>query len=324
MPSFQSAERHLCIRSYNQMFICSLSRNPLLAMDKIPNELSGAYLKGTDQSLRFPDAVHDYEMTDTALGDLIPSVMTLLGSDAYNIKVDYVHPAMSLRTPLPAVFLAAILKEFLLAQQKQAFVSCQCITSFEHRASEYFMISSSTLQKSEPTHIIKGAEDLIWYNLLYAESSAQFALLVSMVSNCRGMVVLGDHHQLKSIALPCSMALQLNHYPTSFVQQVTDLAQTNLADPGFGVDQLAEILNISRVTLFRRLKAEAGMSPHDFLFDHKLRAAWQLITRTRTPISAMHELVGFSSDSYFHQAFKRKYFVHPVAVRKAYVAMLRR
>lgn len=271
-----------------------------------------------------PSEVQNLE-TFSALGVLLPTLMLQasnlipsVGAGSFSYQVS--ERAQSIRTPLPAVFFAAILNEFVQLDKSDGFP--YEMDTFEHKAQPYFQLKSwRAMQKQRPPiYLIATVEDLIWYDLLFPTDAGRFELLTSMVVNCQGVICLFEYQQLHSIALPSSTAISVRNTPTPLMETAQQMADQHLTDVQFGVDKMAELMLMSRVTLFRRMKAEGGVSPHDFIFHHKLRAAWQLVTRSRAPISEIYEQVGFSSDSYFHQAFKRHFHVHPVAVRRSFQA----
>jgi AraC-like DNA-binding protein len=134
----------------------------------------------------------------------------------------------------------------------------------------------------------------------------------------KGQVWVSDQPKLIEVLLPlCTIGATESYEPSAFMKSLLHSIDLQFTNGHFGIDQLAASLHISRAQLFRKVKAELQIAPHDFLFEMRMEAAWVLVTRTDLNIGKIYSMIGFTSDSYFHQAFKRHYGVHPNAIRKA-------
>ena len=78
----------------------------------------------------------------------------------------------------------------------------------------------------------------------------------------------------------------------------------NLTDPDFGVDDLAADVSMSRSTLYRKLKAEAGATPSSLLRTVRMETARSLL-REGEPATQVAYAVGYASLSSFSRAFAK-------------------
>ena len=97
----------------------------------------------------------------------------------------------------------------------------------------------------------------------------------------------------------------------TFVYRMTDLINANIDNTAFSVEDLAERLGLSRVQLYRKVKAILGISISDHINNIRLEKAIVLLKHGDMNISEIAYSLGFSSPNYFSTAFKNKYGVTP-------------
>lgn len=102
-----------------------------------------------------------------------------------------------------------------------------------------------------------------------------------------------------------------------FVRQLNQQIKTNLDNTNFSVENLADALNISRVQLYRKVKAMMGISVSDYISNYRLEKAKSMLESTNYSISEIGYATGFSSPNYFSTAFKGKFGVTPGAYKKS-------
>lgn len=82
------------------------------------------------------------------------------------------------------------------------------------------------------------------------------------------------------------------------------------------VPELAKLACLSRSALAERFSQRMGQPPLSYLAEHRMRlASWQL-RYSRQPICRIAEMVGYSSENAFGQAFKRAYGSSPSRYRQ--------
>lgn len=102
-----------------------------------------------------------------------------------------------------------------------------------------------------------------------------------------------------------------------FVRKMNKIIDSNLDNSNFTVEHLAEELGVSRVQLYRKVKAMMGISISDYIANFRLEQAKAALTNMRLSISEVAYNCGFSSPNYFSTAFKNKYGLTPAAFRKS-------
>nr|WP_315156287.1 substrate-binding domain-containing protein [uncultured Flavobacterium sp.] len=97
----------------------------------------------------------------------------------------------------------------------------------------------------------------------------------------------------------------------SFITKMNDIIKMNVEDPKFSVEDLADKLGVSRVQLYRKVKAIIGINISDHINNVKLEKAAELLKSNEMNISEIAYSLGFSSPNYFSTAFKNKFGVSP-------------
>ena len=77
------------------------------------------------------------------------------------------------------------------------------------------------------------------------------------------------------------------------------------------MDDIAEMLNMSRANFYRKIKGVLDMSPNDYLRFERLKKAARLLAEKDLQVSEVCYMVGFSSPSYFAKCFHSQFGMHP-------------
>ena len=96
-----------------------------------------------------------------------------------------------------------------------------------------------------------------------------------------------------------------------FVKQLHNIIQKNLSDSDFGVEDIGKEIGLSRVQLYRKVKAMTGSSVVDLIRKARLAKARRLLESRSMSISEVAYEVGFSAPSYFTKCFKAEYGILP-------------
>lgn len=83
------------------------------------------------------------------------------------------------------------------------------------------------------------------------------------------------------------------------------------ASTDFSINSLAQELNMSRTSVFTKIKGIMGMTPNDFIKVTKLKTAAKLLAEGKYRISEITYIVGFSSSSYFAKCFQKQFGILP-------------
>lgn len=96
-----------------------------------------------------------------------------------------------------------------------------------------------------------------------------------------------------------------------FLKSLDEIIQKNYQNPAFSMDDMAEELNMSRASFYRKIKGVIDMSPNDYLRLERLKKAAILLKENKLQISEICYIVGFSSPSYFSKCFQKQFGVSP-------------
>lgn len=102
-----------------------------------------------------------------------------------------------------------------------------------------------------------------------------------------------------------------------FVSSLNKNISENLDNPDFSVENLAESLHVSRVQLYRKVKAIFNENISDYISNFRLEQSKTMLQDTTLTISEIAYKNGFSSPNYFSTVFKNKYGLSPNAFRKS-------
>lgn len=154
--------------------------------------------------------------------------------------------------------------------------------------------------------------------LLYHRSKVS-AQRERMVNNLWNMEVPAETEQEKKAEVPTpeSAADEEVAVPAEdekeplFIVRFKDVVEARLADSDVSVDDLAAAMNLSRVQLYRKVKAISGSSPVELLRTARLNRGYQLLLQTDKTISEVAYDVGFTAPSYFTKCFKDEFGISP-------------
>lgn len=102
-----------------------------------------------------------------------------------------------------------------------------------------------------------------------------------------------------------------------FVSNLNRYIHENLDNADFSVENLAESMHVSRVQLYRKVKAIFNESVSDYINNFRLEQSKTMLLGTQLTISEVAYKSGFSSPNYFSTAFKNKYGTSPNVFRKS-------
>jgi len=101
-----------------------------------------------------------------------------------------------------------------------------------------------------------------------------------------------------------------------FVNDFAGIVEQNLANENFSVDEIGREIGMSRVQLYRKVKALLECSVTDYILSRRLKKAKYLLINERYSIAEITYMVGFSSPNYFSTVFKSKYGMRPSEFKK--------
>jgi signal transduction histidine kinase/AraC-like DNA-binding protein/CheY-like chemotaxis protein len=126
----------------------------------------------------------------------------------------------------------------------------------------------------------------------------------------RNREMLKDHYssELPNETLRASVSKKIDR---KFINEFSSIVESNIANENFGVDDICKEIGISRVQLYRKVKAVLGLNVNDYILGVRMQKAKYLLLNEDLSISEISFKVGFSSQAYFSTVFKSKFGFTP-------------
>ena len=103
----------------------------------------------------------------------------------------------------------------------------------------------------------------------------------------------------------------LNKSVDPFLIKFREFIEKNMADSDLSVETIGAELGLSRVQLYRKVKALTGQSPVELLRTARLQKGRELLQTTDKNVSEIAYEVGFTAPSYFTKCFKDEFGISP-------------
>jgi ligand-binding sensor domain-containing protein/signal transduction histidine kinase/DNA-binding response OmpR family regulator len=97
----------------------------------------------------------------------------------------------------------------------------------------------------------------------------------------------------------------------NFIKKIDEIIISNISDPNLSVEFLAENMNMSRSTLYRKINSISNLSPNDLINITRLKKAAELLNTGDYKIYEIAEMVGFNSQVSFGRSFQRQFNMTP-------------
>ena len=186
---------------------------------------------------------------------------------------------------------------------KDGFACCREIRGRQETAHIPILLLTA---KSEDTDILQGsysgADD-------YMMKPFNPEVLKTKVDN-----LILQRERLKRIytkALMLKQTTEEGEKEDAFLRQLVHVIEANLANENFNVKMLAEQLNMSQPTLYRRVKQRSNLSVIDMIRSIRISKAASLIMENRYSIQEISEMVGYSDTRTLRKHFTEQFGVSP-------------
>lgn len=102
-----------------------------------------------------------------------------------------------------------------------------------------------------------------------------------------------------------------NKVDEEFIKKLDDIIDQNMADTNLSVESLADILHMSRSTLYRKIKDISNLSPNELINNARLKRAAELLLSGKYKVYEISEIVGYNSQSSFSRNFQKSFAMSP-------------
>jgi len=102
----------------------------------------------------------------------------------------------------------------------------------------------------------------------------------------------------------------------AFMKKLHVAFEENLGNDSFGIDQICNLMAMSRAQIYRKFKALTNRSINDYLISYRLHIARQLLRESDLNVTQVAYQVGFKNLSHFSRRFHEEHGINPGAVKQ--------
>ncbi|WNJ21073.1 two-component regulator propeller domain-containing protein [Pontibacter sp. G13] len=96
-----------------------------------------------------------------------------------------------------------------------------------------------------------------------------------------------------------------------FLRDLGKIVEDNMDEPHFSVELLCKEIGMSRMQVYRKVKALTGQTPNQLIRNIRLKRAAQLLQSLQFTVAEVTYQVGFSDLKYFRERFKQEFGMSP-------------
>jgi len=96
-----------------------------------------------------------------------------------------------------------------------------------------------------------------------------------------------------------------------FLKKIQVIIDQEISNPQLDVDLLTDHMNMSRPTLYRKIKSISNLSPNELINLARLKKAAELLNEGIFKIYEISEIVGYSSPAHFGRIFSKQFGMSP-------------
>jgi len=89
-----------------------------------------------------------------------------------------------------------------------------------------------------------------------------------------------------------------------------------ISNPDFKIDDLNNLLGLSKAQAYRKIKALTGMSPNELIREMRLRKSLEFLNQKGKTVAEIAYELGFNSPTYFTRVFRKRYEMLPTTFAK--------
>jgi AraC-like DNA-binding protein len=145
-------------------------------------------------------------------------------------------------------------------------------------------------------------------------------------SRCFKKVVGVSPKEFRISSCKKSVDVDIQSVDEVFLEKALLKLETKIADADLSFEQFAIEMNVSKASLYRKIKSVVGLSPCEFIRTFRIKRSAQLLTK-HSNISDVAFAVGFNDSKYFRRCFKSEFGITPsqyqeLLTNKEYVSMV--
>lgn len=191
-----------------------------------------------------------------------------------------------------------------------------CTRLKQHEATSHIPVLLLTARSSEQQYIegLQTGADIYMTKPFSAD-----LLLANIASLLANRQKLRQLFKTQHLTTTPSQHLTTQNSPSPdrrFLDTFLKAMEKHMSNTNLKIEDLGDEVGISRVQLYRKVKALTGMTPVEILRETRLKRAMQLLKTTDKTVSEIANEVGFATPGYFSSCFKKQYDKYPTDVRE--------
>lgn len=195
-----------------------------------------------------------------------------------------------------------------------------CTRLKQHEATSHIPVLLLTARSSEQQYIegLQTGADI--YMTKPFSADLLLANIASLLANRQKLRQLFNTQHLNTTPSQHS-TLNIQHSTSPspdrrFLDTFLKAMEKHMSNTNLKIEDLGDEVGLSRVQLYRKVKALTGMTPVEILRETRLKRAMQLLKTTDKTVSEIANEVGFATPGYFSSCFKKQYDKYPTDVRE--------
>ncbi len=144
----------------------------------------------------------------------------------------------------------------------------------------------------------------------YIEKPFAFEHLYAQISN-----LLLNRNKIKEyfVSSPLTHLKTIGYTKTdrNFLEKLKQVIDENLTNIDIDVEQLSKIMNMSRPTFYRKIKALSNLTPNELIHIARLKKAAELLSEGNYKVYEVANMVGYSLQTNFARDFHKQFGMSP-------------
>ncbi len=181
---------------------------------------------------------------------------------------------------------------------------CKIIkTNFEHSHIPVILLTAKNSLQSKIEGLEIGADAYIEKPFSPEYLQVQIANLLMNRTKIKEYFVSSPLVHIKSMA----------HTKTDelFLEKINEAVYANLEDAELDVEKLAKLMNMSKPTLYRKIKSISDLTPNELINITRLKKAAELLVEGKYKIYEVADMTGYGSQTNFGRNFLKQFGMTP-------------
>jgi two-component system, cell cycle response regulator len=192
----------------------------------------------------------------------------------------------------------------VMMEVMDGFELCKQIkTSFDHSHIPVILLTAKNTMQSKIEGLELGADAYIEKPFSPEYLQVQIANLLANRNKIKEFFAQSPLVHIKSMAYSKS--------DEQFLEKLNEVIHNNLEDPDLDVEKLAKVMNMSRPTMYRKIKSISDLTPNELVNITRLKKAAELLAEGAYKIYEISDMVGYNSQTNFGRNFIKQFGMSP-------------